>query len=218
MIPKLIVNFKNYRNSTGKNALKLAKIVEKVSKKSKVLIGICVNALDLALVCKNVDIPVFLQGSDSHSFGAHTGAVIPTIAKFYGASGVLINHIEKPLSDLEIEKTIKESKKSELKILLCVEDIERAKILEKNSADMILLEQCDLLGSCVSITEKAPELINEASEILGIGKFMIGAGVSQEKHIKTALDRGAYGVIVSNSVVNSSNPEEKLMDLVRAFK
>ncbi len=216
-VPRLLINFKNYKNSTGFNALKLANLIEKVSIQKNFVIGICVNALELKDVLRKVNIPVFLQHCDYNSFGAHTGAIVPELVKESLASGVLLNHIEKKLSEDVLIKTVQRCKSIGLKTLICVENIEMIKKILSFSPDMLLVEHFDSLGSCVSITEKMPDFIKERAELIGRDNFMIGAGISKGTHIKKALKMGAYGVIVSSSVVNAKSQKEKLIELVDAF-
>ncbi len=218
MIPRLIINFKNYEKGTFESAVSLAKICEKVSIENDFSIGVCVNPLDFTLVRKAVRIPVFLQNCDYFSFGAHTGAVIPELAKFHGASGVLLNHAEKPISKEILGLTIKECKRVFLPVLCVCSDLDELKDYIKFDADLYILEHCDAMGSCVSIVEMKPEIIAKVPEIMGNKAFMLGAGINNAVQVKKALVSGAYGVLVSNAVVNAKDPEKKLLDIISAFK
>ena len=71
----LIVNFKTYKESTGLNALKLAKICEKISKKTNKQILIALQLVDIPLIKSKVKIPIIAQHVDAIEQGRNTGFV-----------------------------------------------------------------------------------------------------------------------------------------------
>lgn len=217
MIPKLIINFKNYEKGSFLSALSLAKICEKVSLESNFSIGICVNPLDFSLLRKSVKIPIYLQHCDEFSFGAHTGAIIPELAKFHGADGVLLNHAEKPISSEVLGLTVKECKRVHLPVFCICGNLSELKEYLNLDADLYILEHCDAMGSCISIVEMKPQEISKVPEIMGDKAFMLGAGINNAVQVKKALASGSYGVLISSAVVNSKDPEKKLFEIVSAF-
>ena len=85
--PLIIVNFKAYPQGTGKSAIKLAKEIEEVAKKSKkVTVAIAVQAIDLRMICDAVSIPVLAQHVDPEEHGAHTGAILAQLIDEAGAA------------------------------------------------------------------------------------------------------------------------------------
>jgi triosephosphate isomerase len=48
--------------------------------------------------------------------------------------------------------------------------------------------------------------------------LIIGSGVNEPEDINTALKLGAKGVILASAVVLAQNPEEKLLELARAYQ
>jgi triosephosphate isomerase len=58
-LPIIIVNYKTYAEATGKKALKLSKIAEKVSEETGVNIGVAPQFTDIAPIANTVSIPVF---------------------------------------------------------------------------------------------------------------------------------------------------------------
>ena len=57
----IITNFKTYESATGEAALNLGKIHEAVAKETGADIRICVQAVDLARLCGELDIPSCLS-------------------------------------------------------------------------------------------------------------------------------------------------------------
>jgi len=92
--PLILVNFKTYHSAVGQRAVDLAKICEKVAKKTKVNVLISVTDYDLFRVAKTVSIPVLAQHIDPVMYGSHTGHALPEAILESGAMGTLINHSE----------------------------------------------------------------------------------------------------------------------------
>ncbi|HYY41066.1 MAG TPA: triose-phosphate isomerase, partial [Nitrososphaera sp.] len=90
----LIINFKNYEEVSEDKAVKLAESALHVAEKLKIEIIIAPPHPVLALIAKNIRIPVICQHVDNEKMGPSTGFIVPEIAKSYGAVGSLINHSE----------------------------------------------------------------------------------------------------------------------------
>ena len=100
MLPKplWITNFKNYAEATGENAVKLAKIHQKVADDTGASIAVAVSPMDVYRVSQAVSIPVFSQHVDLADYGKHTGHILPQLIKKSGGVGALINHSERRMS------------------------------------------------------------------------------------------------------------------------
>ena len=83
--PVVILNFKTYLESTGKNALNLAKISEKVAKETGFNIAVSVQAPDVYRIAQEVEIPVLAQHIDPVEAGGHTGSNLAECLEEAGA-------------------------------------------------------------------------------------------------------------------------------------
>ena len=86
--PIWITNFKNEELATGANAVKLAKIHEKVAQDTGVHIGVAVSPVDLFRVASEVSIPVFSEHIDPIDYGKFTGHILPQAVKKAGAKAM----------------------------------------------------------------------------------------------------------------------------------
>ncbi|GIU69620.1 MAG: hypothetical protein KatS3mg002_0856 [Candidatus Woesearchaeota archaeon] len=102
--PFVVLNFKTYEESQGNNAIRLARIAEKISMKYMINIIVAVQAIDLKEVASKVKIPVYAQHLDSEIPGRSTGSIIPENIKRINVHGSLLNHSEKKLDIKTIEK------------------------------------------------------------------------------------------------------------------
>jgi len=216
--PIIIVNFKTYRQATGKNAVKLAKICEKVAKQSKVNIVVAVQAADISKVASSVKIPVFAQHVDNISYGKNTGFTLPEAVKQAGAKGTLLNHAEHKLDYKILAATINSCKKLKLTTVVCAANNKEAAIVAKFSSDFIAVEPPALIGTLVSVSKADPKVVT--SSIAAIKKVknipvLCGAGVANGEDVAKALKLGTKGVLIATAVDKAKDPKAALNDLVK---
>ena len=113
-VPIIIINYKTYTQATGKNAIKISRIAEEVSKESGINVGVAPQFTDLVNVAATVSIPVFSQHIDPIAPGSFTGHVLLEAVKEAGAVGTLINHSERTLKLCDIEALIAKTRNSGL--------------------------------------------------------------------------------------------------------
>lgn len=195
----LIVNFKTYKQ--GKEVLKLIKEIEKYNKKAIV----CLQPTDICLSQKT-KLKVFSQHIDFQTKGKNTGFIVAETIISLGAAGSLLNHSEHPLNFETIKKTIKNSKK--LKLIVCTSSIREVKKIKKLKPYAIAFEDPKLIATKKSITKHNPKKIKKFVQILKDTKIIpiCGAGISNSKDYKKALELGCRGVLVSSAIANSKNP------------
>ena len=211
----VIVNFKTY--ATGKDAVKLAKICERVAKKEKKPIAIAVQTADIFSVAASVSIPVLAQHVDPVEKGAHTGSVIAESFYAAGAAGSLVNHSEKRISLQEINKTVKRLRKLGMISIVCVKDIDEAKKIDKLKPDMIALEPPELIGGNASVSDAKPDLIRKAARAVRV-PLLCGAGIHSRRDVARAIELGAQGILVAHAVVCAENPKKVLAELAIGLK
>jgi len=204
-IPIIIINFKAYDSAIGKNAVKLAKICEKVAKKRKKSVAVSVSETDIAEVSKAVSIPVLAQHIDPDEPGAHTGAILAEEIKAVGAVGTLLNHSEKRIPHDILEKTIEHAKK--------------AKLIKKFKPDFIAVEPPELIGGTISVSSAKPGVIKASKQALkgSRSKLIVGAGVHTTEDVKKSIELGAVGVLLASGVTKAKNPEQVLEDLAKGL-
>lgn len=215
--PAIIVNFKTYRQATGKNAVRLAKACEKVAKASGVNIAAAVQAADIYRVASAVRIPVFAQHVDGIAYGKNTGYILPQSIKEAGASGTLLSHAEHKMDYKALAGAIDSCKMLGLTTIVCAEGRKEAAIAAKLNPDFIAVELPELIGTLVSVSKANPEAVTSA--IAGIRRVndipvLCGAGVANGEDVKKALELGTAGVLLATAVTTAKNPEAVLRDLV----
>lgn len=218
-LPALFINLKTYKESTGQNALLLAKKAEKISTETGKSIVLVSQACDIRLISANCSLPVFAQHIDPISFGANTGHILPEAVKEAGAVGTVLNHAENKRSNEFVEKAILRAKETGLKVLASAENLERAKQIAAFSVkpDLIAVEPPELIGTGVSVSTSKPELVS--SVVKGIEEIaklpvLAGAGIKHAEDTKKSIELGCSGVFVASAIVKAEDQEKIISDIL----
>jgi triosephosphate isomerase len=220
--PFLLVNFKTYLEATGKRAVDLSRRIEKVALDNDVRIGVCPQFCDIQPVATQVQIPVFAQHIDPIGPGANTGHVLPESIKAAGGGGTLINHSERTLMLLDIERSVQYAREAGLSTVVCAGTPTLAAAVSLTKPDMVAIEPPELIGSGRAVSKERPEVVTDSVvKIRAVNpnvKILCGAGISTGEDVYAALTLGAQGVLVASGVVKASNPEDVLMDFCRGVR
>jgi len=215
----VIINCKTYREATGDNAFKLAKICDDVAKETDVEIIICPQFTDIYRIAKNVDIPVYAQHVDPVDYGSNTGHVLPESVKAAGAVGSLINHSERRLRLADIEACIEKLKSLGMISVVCTNNINVTKAASALGPDFVAIEPPELIGTGIPVSKAQPEIItgsvDAVNKVNPDVKVLTGAGITTGDDVKKAIELGTCGVLLASGVIKAKNPKDVLMDLVK---
>lgn len=217
--PIILINFKTYREATGKKAVRLARIVEKVSLETETCIGVAPQFTDIATIAPQVSIPVFAQHVDPIEPGSFTGHVLAESIKEAGAVGTLINHSERRLRLADIDAIIKRAKESHLVSVVCTNNTAVSMAAATLKPEMIAVEPPDLIGTGIPVSKAKPEVVTGAVELVKqVNPNVItlcGAGITKGKDVAAALRLGTEGVLVASGVVKANNPYKVLLEFAQ---
>jgi len=217
----LIINLKNYLETSGDNTIKLVKDAEKVSEELGVEIIISPPQPSLALIVKQTKLKVISQHVDLKMPGSTTGYYVPELIGKVGAMGSLINHSEHPSEITEIKQLIEKLKELNLLSFVCVKTTGELKELLEFGPNYIAIEPPELIGTQKSISTEKPFLIRECHKMVNMrdqrSELICGAGINRKEDVKAALEYGAKGILVSSSITKASNWYEKIFELASAF-
>ena len=219
--PVLFINFKTYEQGMGKNALELAKECEAVAKETGKEIVLVVQAVDIRMISKGVDLPVFAQHIDPVGYGSNTGHVLAEAVKEAGAVGTVINHAENKKDNAFVEKAIARAKEAGLIVMVCAEDVKRAEELAKFNPDLIAVEPPELIGGDISVSTAQPEIITESvKSIKAVNEsidVITGAGIKNREDVAKAIELGTVGVFVASGIVKAEDKKKAVEDMVNGF-
>ncbi|MEM2338181.1 MAG: triose-phosphate isomerase [Candidatus Bathyarchaeia archaeon] len=220
--PLILVNFKTYLEATGENAVKLAKMAEKVSRETQVSICVAPQFTDIAAVAEEVEIPVFAQHIDPIEPGSYTGYVLANAVKEAGAVGTIINHSERQLRLSEIDTAIRIARNNGLVSLVCASNQSISAAVAALKPDIVAVEPPELIGTHVSVSKAKPDVIKATirlvREVNPTVAVLCGAGVSSGEDVAAALRLGTQGVLVASAVVKAKDQYMILRDFAENAK
>ena len=208
-MPLFVINLKAYAEGTGKNAERFAKSAEKIGMKNLI---VAAQPCDLFRLSK-FKISLFSQYVDPVEYGAKTGHLPPKLAKECGAKGTLLNHSENRIPMEDIEKCISLCKEAGLKTIVCVENVEEAKKVDRMKPNYIAIEPKDLIGSGIPVSKAEPELVIKAVNAVKT-PVLCGAGINSRDDFLASEKLGTKGVLVASAMVKAKNQEKALRELV----
>ena len=220
--PLILVNFKTYIQGTGKKALELAKICDNVYKETGVCVAIAVQAADIRMIAKNVEIPIFAQHIDPIQPGKNTGKTYIGAIKEAGAIGALVNHSEIRMKLAKIEETIDLVKENGIYTCACANTARIAGAITALDPDCCAIEPPELIGTGISVSTTKPEVITDTIEVMNkINDKVVplcGAGIANSHDVKVALELGTKGILISSRIVTSDDPGKLLLDMAKVAK
>jgi triosephosphate isomerase len=220
--PFLLINFKTYLEATGKRAVDLSRKIEKVAYSSGVRVGVAPQFCDIAQVASQVQIPVFAQHIDPIGPGANTGHILAESVKAAGGSGTLINHSERTLKLVDIQKAVELAREAGLSTVVCAGTSTLAAAVALTKPDMIAIEPPELIGSGRAVSKERPELVSDSvrkiREVRSDVRILCGAGITTGEDVYAALKLGTQGVLVASGVIKAQKPEEVLMDFCKGVR
>ena len=219
--PLILINLKTYQQSTGAGAVKLAGVIEDISRQTGVCIAVAPQTIDLRPVIEGTGIPVFAQHIDPVGYGRYTGHVLPEAIAEAGCTGTLISHSERKLKLTTIGSTVKRAKEMALYQVVCVDTVEKGRAVAPYGPDSIAIEPPELIGTGIPVSKARPEVVSGAVEsVKSVDariKVLCGAGITNGEDALAALKLGAEGILVASGVVKADDPRSKILELAEAM-
>ncbi len=217
-LPVIIINYKNYAQSYGKNGIELTQAVERVADETGASIVIAPPGTEIFRLSQTTKLPIYAQHIDPIGFGSHTGHTLPESAAEPGASGTLLNHSERRLTLAGIEECISRARDLNLGTVVCSNNVATSAAAAALGSDFVAVEPPELIGGDVSVSKARPEIVEGA--VAGVKqvnqdvRVLCGAGVKNGEDVRCSLELGAVGVLLASGVVKAERPDEVLMDLI----
>lgn len=216
--PIVILNYKTYLESSGENALELARALKSASEESGITMVAAPQAADIYRIQDQISLPIFAQHIDPITSGGHTGSnLIETLIEA-GIGGSLINHSENRMKLADIDEVIQLCKQNDIESCVCTNNIATSKAIATFSPDAVAVEPPELIGTGIPVSQAQPEVVEDSVKgVKSINKkikVLCGAGISTGDDMKAAMDLGADGVLLASGIVKAENPKEALLDLV----
>lgn len=204
----------------GDEVLQLALDADEASKKYDVDIIFTTPFPDIRRVAEKTDrLFVFAPHMDPIEPGRGLADILPESLKAAGASGVMLNHCEKPVSLSALKKTIDRADRVGLSTIVCADTIAEAKAIALLEPNIIVAEPTELIGtgkaSDMDYVKKSIEEIKSINpEIL----VLQGAGISCGKDVYRVIYAGAEATGSSSGVVKAADRKSMVDEMIGAVR
>jgi len=219
--PIILVNFKTYSEATGRNALKLAKTAQKITRETGVCVGIAPQYVDIVPIVQSVSIPVFAQHIDPVTHGSFTGHVLSESVKEAGAVGTLINHSERRLKLADIDAAVTRAREVGLVSVVCSNNSAVSAAVAALKPNMVAVEPPELIGTGIPVSKAKPEVVSDTVKLVKRVNpkviILCGAGITVGEDVAAALRLGTEGVLVASGIVKAKDPYRALLDFAEAI-
>ncbi len=218
MKPLILLNFKLYSQTAGKKGIERAKAIATLRQK-KYRIAIAPSLLTTSELARSISLPVFAQHTDAVLDGALTGHISLSELQSLNVKGTILNHSERKIDLLTLQKTILLCRKKKLITVVCGSTITEVKRIAAFHPDYIAYEPAELIGGKISVATAKPGIILKAVQavrkISPKTNVLCGAGVQTKQDVQQALRLGAQGVLIGHAVAKANNPKRFLEKMLQ---
>ena len=215
----LIINFKNYEEVSADGAIRLGQTARQVAEKLQVEIILAPPHPVLALIAREIEIPVICQHIDDEKMGPSTGFMVPEIGKSYGAKGSLINHSEHRIGMNSIARLVERLRRIGMVSIVCAQEPQEVVEISTFEPDFIAIEPPELIGRGRAVSKENPTVITKSIEGAGSrSRIICGAGISDKEDVSKAMELGSQGILVASGVIKAISWEKKITELASGMK
>ena len=204
----------------GERMLKFAKAADKASVEYDVRIILTPQPTDIYLLAQETEhVHIFAQHMDPITIGRGNGFILPEAVKAAGATGVILNHAEKPMTMSDLYKAIRRADEVGLITLVCADSIKEAEAIAHFAPNIIVAEPTELIGTgqtsdeeYVVATTSAIKKINPEIQVLQ------AAGISNGQDVYKVIKAGADATGTTSGIMLAKDPEAMLNEMMSALR
>jgi len=219
--PFLLVGFKTYRRATGRGALELAGMAERVSVETGICVIVSPQFTDIAPIAEATRVPLLAQHIDPIEPGSNTGQVLPEAIRWAGATGTMLNHSERRLRADELAACLHRAGDVGLVTLVCAEGREECTRIAGMGPDILLVESPELIGTGRAMSTADPDVVlgtvDAVREVDPRIAVICGAGITSGDDVTAALRLGVVGVGSASAIVKAGDPLAVMMEMATAL-
>ena len=145
--------------------------------------------------------------------------VLPEALKAAGADGVVLNHIERPITLNTLKKTIDRANELDLLTFVCADTVAEARALAQLHPDILNPEPTELIGSGnVSDMKYIKDVIRAVKAIDPSILVEQAAGITTPQQVYDFIMAGSEAAGSASGILTSPDPHTLLKDMVAAVK
>ena len=204
----------------GDEILELAKAADAASEKYNVDIIFTCPVVDIRRVKENTKrLHVFAPHMDPIPVGRGLADILPESLVAAGAEGVMLNHVEKPLSFEVLAETIKRADEVGLTTIVCADSMADAGKIAGLHPDIIVAEPSELIGTGVSV---GPEYVAAATDsVKNVDANILvltAAGIAGGEDVYNTIMAGADATGSSSGVAKAADRPAMVDEMISACR
>ncbi len=186
-------------------------------------------AVDIIFTCPVVDIRrvkeatkhihVFAPHMDPIPVGRGLADILPESLVAAGAEGVMLNHVEKPLTFEVLAETIRRAKEVGLSTIVCADSMADAGKIAGLSPDIIVAEPSELIGTGVSVgpayVAAATQCVKSVNENILV---LTAAGIANGADVYNTIIAGADATGSSSGVAKAADRPAMVNEMIAAVR
>ena len=204
----------------GDDILELALAADAASEKYDVDIIFTTPVVDIRRVAGATKrIHVFAPHMDPIRPGRGLANILPESLVAAGAEGVMLNHVEKPLSSEVLAETIARAREVGLTSIVCADSLADARRIAALHPDIIVAEPSELIGTGVSVGDEyvkaAMDAVHDvAPDIL----VLTAAGIANGQDVYNTIIAGADATGSSSGVAKAADRAAMVDEMISAVR
>lgn len=204
----------------GQDVIDLAIAADKASEKYGVDIIFTTPIVEIARVkAATKHIHVFAPHMDPIVPGRGLADVLPESLVAAGAEGVMLNHVEKPLTLATLKATIKRAEEVGLTTIVCADSIVEAGMIAQLNPDIIVAEPSELIGTGLT---SGPEYVAAAAKsVKDVNPDILvltAAGIANGEDVYNTIIAGADATGSSSGVAKAADRAAMVDEMISAVR
>ena len=204
----------------GQDVIDLAIAADKASEKYGVDIIFTTPIIEIARVkAATKHIHVFAPQMDPIVPGRGLADVLPESLVAAGAEGVMLNHVEKPLTLATLKATIKRAEEVGLTTIVCADSIVEAGMIAQLNPDIIVAEPSELIGTGLT---SGPEYVAAAAKsVKDVNPDILvltAAGIANGEDVYNTIIAGADATGSSSGVAKAADRAAMVDEMISAVR
>ena len=204
----------------GQDVIDLAIAADKASEKYDVDIIFTTPIVEIARVkAATKRLHVFAPHMDPIVPGRGLADILPESLVAAGAEGVMLNHVEKPVTFDTLAATIKRAEEVGLTTIVCADSMADASKIATLHPDIIVAEPSELIGTGVSVGPEYVEAATKCVKDVDANILVLtAAGISNGQDVYNTIIAGADATGSSSGVAKAADRAAMVDDMIAAVR
>ncbi|MBO5339639.1 MAG: triose-phosphate isomerase [Oscillospiraceae bacterium] len=204
----------------GQDVIDLAIAADAASEKYDVDIIFTTPVVEIARVkAATKRLHVFAPHMDPIYPGRGLADILPESLVAAGAEGVMLNHVEKPVTFEVLQETIKRAEEVGLTTIVCADSMADASKIATLNPDIIVAEPSELIGTGVSV---GPEYVKAATDaVKNVNENILvltAAGIANGEDVYNTIIAGADATGSSSGVAKAADRAAMVDEMIAAVR